>query len=105
MNPTRRDFLRSAAVGLGLSALGGLDFGGRLFADDATDWGAAAGALPGLPHFKPKAKRVIVLWQGGGASHVDLFDHKPDLEKMRLKELPDSVRAGARLSTMTASQK
>lgn len=60
--------------------------------------------LPGLPHFKPKAKRVIVLWQGGAPSQIDLFDYKPGLEKHRMEELPESVRKAARLSTMTATQ-
>jgi hypothetical protein len=92
---TRRTFL---SEGIGLAALATL-LGGE---------SAQANSLPGqkgLPHFAPKAKRVIVLWQGGGPSQVDLFDHKPKLETMRLQELPDSVRAGARLSTMTAGQK
>jgi hypothetical protein len=103
MSTTRRTFLRRAAAGVGLAALGGL--AGRLQAGDQAAWGAGPGALDGLPHFQPKAKRVIVLWQGGGASHVDLLDHKPGLEQWRLKELPDAVRSGARLSSMTASQK
>ena len=49
-----------------------------------------------------KAKRLIILWQGGAPSHVDLFDHKPHLQKMRGDELPASVRSKVRLSTMTA---
>jgi hypothetical protein len=100
MTATRRQFLRHAATGLGLAALAP---SGLLRADDAA--APRAGGLPGLPHFPAKAKRVIVLWQGGGASHVDLFDHKPGLEALRLKDLPDSVRSGVRLSAMTASQK
>jgi hypothetical protein len=103
MTTTRRQLLARAAAGIGLSALG-LPLGG-LSADEATDWGAAPGALPGLPHFAPKAKRVILLWQGGGASHIDLYDHKPKLDDMRFKDLPDSVRTGARLSSMTAGYK
>ncbi len=93
---TRRQFMGRTATGIGVAALSSL-LNERAFAD--------IGALPGLPHFAPKAKRVIILWQGGGPSQVDLFDYKPGLEKMRLQELPDSVRAGARLSTMTAGQK
>jgi uncharacterized protein DUF1501 len=60
--------------------------------------------LPGFPNFAPKAKRVIVLWQGGAPSQVDLFDYKPGLAAHRLEELPASLRAGTRLSTMTAGQ-
>src|SRR5262245_1518899 len=47
--------------------------------------------LPGLPHHRPTAKRVVCLWQGGGPSHVDLFDYKPTLQKMAGKDIPDSV--------------
>ncbi len=100
MNATRRQFLAHAAAGLGLAALAP---SGLLRADEPL--AARVGGIPGLPHFPAKAKRVIVLWQGGGASHVDLFDHKPGLEAMRLKDLPDSVRSGVRLSAMTSSQK
>src|SRR3981081_4162438 len=74
--------------------------------------GAAAGArprapigqsaLPGLPHFAPKAKRVVVLWQGGGPSHVDLFDPKPVMKATAGKDIPDSVRGTTRLSTMSS---
>ena len=48
--------------------------------------------LPGLPHFPPKAKRVIYLFQPGAPSQLDLFDYKPNLAKLRGTELPDSVR-------------
>jgi hypothetical protein len=103
MSTTRRQFLGRAVAGLGLAALGVP--AGRLCAGDAPDWGAGPGALAGLPHFAPKAKRVIILWQGGGASHVDLYDRKPGLEALRFKDLPESVRTGARLSSMTAGYK
>ena len=43
---------------------------------------------PGLPHFAPKAKRVIYLFQSGGPSQLELFDHKPQLEKFRGQDLP-----------------
>jgi hypothetical protein len=99
---TRRQFLSRSATGIGVAALGSL-LGGKSFAAGVQK--STVGGLPGLPHFAPKAKRVIVLWQGGGPSQVDLFDHKPGLNARRLEELPESVRSGARLSTMTASQK
>ncbi len=99
---TRRQFVGRSATGIGIAALT------SLLGENSSAAGggvrSATGALPGLPHFAPKAKRVIVLWQGGGPSQVDLFDHKPGLNARRLEELPDSIRAGARLSTMTASQ-
>jgi hypothetical protein len=65
---------------------------------------AAFASLEGLPHFAPKAKRVIYLFQSGGPSQIELFDHKPGLEKFYKQELPDSVRKGQRLTSMSASQ-
>ncbi len=62
----------------------------------------SAGALP---HSPPKAKRIIFLTQSGGPSQIELFDHKPGLEQWAGKELPDSVRQGQRLTTMTAQSK
>jgi hypothetical protein len=62
------------------------------------------GGLPGLPHFAPKARRVIYLFQSGAPSQLDLFDHKPKLPKLQATELPDSVRKGQRLTGMTATQ-
>lgn len=91
---TRRHFFGRNASGLGIAALAHLM--GR---------GAAAGSgLPGLPHFAPKAKHVIYLFQSGGPSQIDLFDHKPKLKQLHGTELPDSVRRGQRLTGMTASQ-
>jgi len=58
--------------------------------------------LPGLPHHAPRAKRVVMLWQGGGPSHVDLFDPKPVLVDRGGQEIPASVRGQTRLSTMSS---
>jgi len=63
------------------------------------------GGLPGLPHFAPKAKRVIYLFMSGGPSHIDTWDYKPALEKLHGQELPDSVRDGQRITGMTSGQK
>ena len=60
--------------------------------------------LPGLPHFAPKAKRVIYLFQSGGPSQIELFDHKPRLIEFQGTDLPESVRNGQRLTGMSASQ-
>ena len=54
--------------------------------------------LQGLPHFPPKAKRVIYLHQSGGPSQLDLFDYKPELKKHQGTELPASVRMGQRMA-------
>jgi hypothetical protein len=60
--------------------------------------------LPQLPHHQPTAKRVIYLFQSGGPSHVDLFDHKPTLKKLHGTDLPESVRGSQRVTGMTAGQ-
>jgi hypothetical protein len=64
----------------------------------------ADGGLTGIPHFAPKAKRVIYLFQFGGPSQIDLFDPKPELKKMQGVDLPASIRMGQRLTAMTAAQ-
>ena len=65
---------------------------------------SATGGLPGLPHFAPKAKRVIYMFQSGAPSQLDLFDYKPQLAKAQGTDLPDSIRNGQRLTAMTAAQ-
>lgn len=99
LNLTRRYFLgQCAGVGLGAMALGQL-LGNKLFAGTENFFSG------GKTHFKPKAKRVIFLTQSGGPSQIELFDEKPGLAKWAGTELPDSVRQGQRLTTMTANQK
>ncbi|MSU05032.1 MAG: DUF1501 domain-containing protein [Pedosphaera sp.] len=61
-------------------------------------------ALPGLPHFAPKAKNVIYLHMNGGPSQIDLWDYKPGLQAQFDKDLPDSIRKGQRITTMTSGQ-
>jgi hypothetical protein len=65
--------------------------------------GRAALGTAGL-HHKPTAKRVIYLFQSGGPSQIELFDPKPLLAKLYKQDLPDSVRRGQRLTSMSASQ-
>jgi len=102
---TRRMLLQGFGHGIGLAAIAQLlGEEANAGANSRRSEDRGSDPLPGLPHFPPKAKRMIVLWQGGGPSHVDLFDHKPGLEALRMQELPESVRKGTRLSTMTASQ-
>ena len=90
---TRRDFLTKTSLGLGAVALGGLLNPGD----------ASASSKDGL-HFPARARRVIYLFQNGGPSQIELFDHKPVLEKRNGEELPDSVRNGQRLTGMTSGQ-
>ena len=100
---TRRQLFGSAASGVGLAALASL-LGAPTARGERGSNPMASGeaGLPGLPHYAPKAKRVVVLWQGGGPSHVDLFDPKPLMSKMAGKDIPDSVRGATRLSTMSS---
>ena len=99
---SRRHFLGRAGMGLGVAALAHL-FDQDLLAVQ-TAGVAPPGSLPGLPHFPPKAKRVICLFQGGGPSQIDIFDVKPELQKWTGTDLPDSIRKGQRLTAMTAAQ-
>ena len=105
---TRRQFFGRAAVGLGSVALGSL-LGKEAFASPtrpaASSVDPGAGALPGLPHFAPKAKRAIYLFMSGAPSQMDTFDYKPKMQGMFDKDLPDDIRMGQRLTTMTSKQK
>ena len=94
---TRRHFFGLGSTGIGVAALAGLLSRDLRAAGDAS-------ALPGLPHFPPRAKRVIYLFQSGAPSQMDLFDYKPKLAEYRGAELPDSIRMGQRLTGMTATQ-
>jgi len=100
----RRLFLARSGVGLGAMALGTLLGRDQVRASSPSPM-PAAGNLPGLPHFAPKAKRVIYLFQSGAPSQMELFDYKPKLVDKRGIELPDSVRMGQRITTMTSGQK
>ena len=92
---TRRQLFGSAASGVGMAALASLMGGGSARGADRPE---GESGLPGLPHFAPKAKRVVILWQGGGPSHVDLFDPKPVMRATAGKDIPDTVRGMTRLS-------
>jgi hypothetical protein len=90
----RRDWLGSFGMGLGGIALS------ELLGRSA----AASGGVLGGCHFPPKAKRVIYLFQSGGPSQLDLYDHKPLLLAKTGEQLPDSVRGGQRLTGMSGNQ-
>ena len=57
-----------------------------------------------MPHFAPRAKRIIYLFQSGGPAQMELFDYKPLLKERMGEDLPASVRMGQRLTGMTANQ-
>lgn len=101
----RRHFLTKTSLGLGALAVGSLFGANKLFGAGA---GRTVSRQPGelsedsqeailraLPHFAPKAKRVVYLFMSGGPSQLETFDYKPKLNDMFAKDLPDSVRKGA----------
>lgn len=98
---TRRQFFGRGRNALGFAALASLLGPGlRLWGEDSTAGGA--GAI--RPHYPAKVKRVLYLHMVGGPSQMDLFDYKPVMQEWYDKDLPDSVRMGQRLTTMTSGQ-
>jgi hypothetical protein len=94
----RREFFGRSALGLGTAALA------SLLSKEGRAAEPSAGKVPGLeglPHFAPKAKRVIYLFQNGAPTHADLFDYKPKLQEMHGKQIPDEYVQGRKFSTMT----
>lgn len=98
---TRRGLLGQAAGGLGAAAFSQL-WGGSVGVQGQTI--SRPSGLADLPHFAPAAKRVIYLFQSGGPSHLELYDHKPKLHSLAGTELPATVRQGQRLTEMTHKQ-
>jgi hypothetical protein len=101
---TRRTFLGATAGAVGRVALATLL--PRVASSTVLAAPGSAGGSPvaTLPHFPPKAKRVLCLFQSEGFSHVDLFDHKPTLERHHGQEIPPSVKGMQRLTGMTSGQ-
>ncbi len=95
----RRKFLSRLSLGIGSVALGSL-----LIPDLFSGGAEEEAVITGLPHFAPRAKRIIYLFQNGAPSQLDLFDYKPLLQKMQGEDLPASIRQGQRLTGMTADQ-
>lgn len=91
LNETRRQFFARGARGLGAAAL-------------ASMVGEASTTGTGLPHFPPKVKRAIYLHMVGAPPQIDLFDYKPKMKDWYDKDLPESIRKGQRLTTMTSGQ-
>lgn len=102
---TRRQLLANSTRPLGAAALAGLAGNALAPTIQAAPSENGRGGFPGLPHFAPKAKRVIYLFMCGGPSHIDTFDYHPEIRKLHGQELPDSVRQGQRLTGMTSGQK
>jgi hypothetical protein len=98
VNMNRRKFLGRLSLGIGGAALG------SLLIPDLFSSNPEEAMLEALPHFAPKAKRIIYLFQNGAPSQLDLFDYKPKLQEMFGQDLPDSIRQGQRLTGMTSGQ-
>jgi hypothetical protein len=99
LNENRRKFLSKVSLGIGSLALGSL-----LIPDLFKGKSGEDALMEALPHFAPKAKRVIYLFQNGAPSQLESFDYKPLLNQQIGQELPDSIRGGQRLTGMTAGQ-
>ena len=101
----RRDFLRGSALGLGGIALGSLLGCNSKPSQKIISQILEEQNIPlGSPHFLPKAKRVIYLFQSGGPSQMELFDYKPKLYEMHGQEIPTSVMGKNRISGMVNNQ-
>jgi len=99
---TRRQFFARGARGLGVAALATLAGSQQpAFAAAHVD---AVGGVPALPHFPPKAKRAVYLHMIGAPPQMETFDYKPVMAEWFDKDLPDSIRKGQRLTTMTSNQ-
>jgi hypothetical protein len=103
---TRRQFLTRGKNALGTAAMASL-LGHASTARAASENSGLRtphSGLPSLPHFAPKAKNVIYLHMVGGPSQMDLYDYKPEMQAYYDKDLPESIRKGQRLTTMTSGQ-
>lgn len=98
---TRRHFFGQTATGIGIAALGSLLNPFLL----RSHGGESLGGALTKPHFTPRAKRVIYLFMAGGPSQIELLDYKPKLAELHKTELPESIRMGQRITTMTSGQK
>lgn len=102
---TRRQLFGRTATGIGVAALSALLGEGAFAAPPGAKNGAGFFGALAKPHFPPKVKRVIYLFQSGGPSHIDLFDYKPQIKSVQGQELPASIRMGQRITGMTSGQK
>ncbi len=95
---TRRQLLQRFGAGLGSIALS------DLLSREATAASGSSDSAASLPHFAARAKRVIYLFQSGGPSQIELFDHKPLLNEKQGTQLPPEIRMGQRLTGMSGNQ-
>ncbi len=102
LTQTRRHFFGHTGLRMGGVALAAMGASG--VAGGAEQKGRMQKGIAGLPHFAPKAKAIIYLHMNGGPSQIDTWDYKPKLEEQFDKDLPDSIRKGQRITTMTSGQ-
>jgi len=102
---TRRHFFGRSAGGIGTAALASLLNRNASANTSANGTQSGVGGVPGVPHFPAKAKRVIYLFMSGAPSQLDMWDYKPKMNDWYDKDLPDSIRNGQRITTMTSGQK
>lgn len=100
---TRRHFFGKSACGIGTMALASL-LQKDSRASNAAELGSHVGLLGGRTHLAPRAKRVIYLFMADGPAQLDLFDYKPKMVDWFDKDLPESIRNGQRITTMTSGQ-
>ncbi|MCA8993454.1 MAG: DUF1501 domain-containing protein, partial [Planctomycetaceae bacterium] len=103
-NLNRRTFLSTTGVGLGAAALSALLSGETSAAAQSPSKPSFVGGLPGLPHFAPKAKRVIFLCMAGGPTHLETFDYKPKLAEMDGKPFPESYTKGQPIAQLQGKE-
>ncbi|WP_238857798.1 DUF1501 domain-containing protein [Poritiphilus flavus] len=105
-NYSRRDFLTKTSLGMGALSMASMLDPLGVFAKDKGGLAPSfnGGGALGQPHFTPRVKRVIYLFQSGAPSQIDLFDYKPLLNKLNGQDIPESVLGGQRLTGMTAGQ-
>jgi uncharacterized protein (DUF1501 family) len=94
----RRTFLTQACRGVGAVALG------SLFAEAGEPGASATGGILKKPHFPPKAKRVIFIVLAGGASHLELWDNKPELAKRHGQLMPESITKGQPIAQLQGAK-
>src|SRR5262245_40958226 len=102
---TRRQFFSGIGIRAGAIAFAGISSPRFAGAGMVRNYGSKVHpALPEMPHFTPKAKRLIYLHMNGAPSQLDMWDYKPVLREQFDKDLPDSIRMGQRITTMTSGQ-
>ncbi|MEZ6122131.1 MAG: DUF1501 domain-containing protein [Planctomycetaceae bacterium] len=101
---TRRHFFGRMSAGIGTAALASLANPDLFAATPDVNSNVTNSGGEGIPHFPAKAKRVIYLFMSGAPSQLDMWDYKPKMDELFDTDLPDSVRNGQRITTMTSGQ-